>query len=223
MNRQPGSTLKTSDKPPRRRLRAWRLAERLSWIVGSACVALWAIATGAGAAGSGQEMDRFEARRAAARLEAKPPDLRLWSPEAINAWRETFDRDAPAPLAILRVPRIGLEVPVLAGTDDWTLHRAVGHIEDTALPGGPGNSGIAGHRDSFFRGLKDVSPGDTVVLEMLDRTEAYRIERILVVEPDDVSVLDPTQERSITLVTCYPFYFVGSAPHRFIVRAVLAE
>jgi sortase A len=116
-----------------------------------------------------------------------------------------------------------LEVPVLAGTDDRTLDRAVGYIEDTAKPGTEGNTGIAGHRDGFFRGLKDIATGDTIELDTLDAKAQYRVERTWIVNPDDVSVLDPTPTGALTLVTCYPFYFVGSAPQRFIVRAVLVN
>ncbi len=113
-------------------------------------------------------------------------------------------------------------MPVLPGTDDRTLDRAVGHIDDTALPGTDGNSGIAGHRDGFFRGLKDIVPGDEIELETLKGKEIYRVDRTWVVNPEDVTVLNPTHTRSLTLVTCYPFYYVGAAPQRFIVRAVLA-
>jgi len=123
-------------------------------------------------------------------------------------------------MAVLRIPRLRLEVAVLPGTDDATLDRGLGHIDDTALPGADGNSGIAGHRDGFFRGLKDILPGDTIEIDTLDRKQVYRVERAWIVEPSDVSVLDPTPSASLTLVTCYPFYFVGSAPQRFIVRAV---
>ncbi len=109
---------------------------------------------------------------------------------------------------------------MLPGTDDRTLDRGVGHIEDTAQPGTDGNLGIAGHRDGFFRGLKDITPGDLMELDTLQGTDVYRVERTWVVSPEEVSVLDPTSTPAITLVTCYPFYFVGSAPDRFIVRAV---
>ena len=126
------------------------------------------------------------------------------------------------PLAVLRIPKLRLEVPVLPGTDDRTLDRAVGHIEHTALPGTEGNAGIAGHRDGFFRGLKDIAAGDVIELETASGKETYHVERTWVVDPDTVSVLDPTPTRALTLVTCYPFYFVGAAPRRFIVRAVLA-
>ena len=114
-------------------------------------------------------------------------------------------------------------MPVLPGTDDRTLDRAVGHIDDTALPGADGNSGIAGHRDGFFRGLKDIAEGDVIELETAKVKEVYRVERTWVVDPEDVSVLDPTPTRALTLVTCYPFYYIGPAPRRFIVRAVLAR
>jgi sortase A len=98
----------------------------------------------------------------------------------------------------------------------------VGHIDGTALPGPDGNSGIAGHRDGFFRGLKDIGPGDGIEVDTLQGRELYRVERVWVVAPEEVSVLDATPLRSLTLVTCYPFYFVGSAPQRYIVRAVRA-
>ena len=103
------------------------------------------------------------------------------------------------------------------------MNRGVGHIEETALPGTGGNSGIAGHRDGFFRSLEDVRLGDAIELETLQERQLYRIERIWIVNPEEVSVLDSTPAQSITLVTCYPFYFVGSAPQRYIVRAVRAE
>ncbi len=121
---------------------------------------------------------------------------------------------------MLRIPKIRLEVPILPGTDDRTLDRAVGHIEDTAALGVDGNSGIAGHRDGFFRGLKDITTGDAIELDTLNGKQTYRVERTWVVDPEDVSVLDPTPSRALTLVTCYPFYYVGPAPQRFIVRAV---
>ena len=121
---------------------------------------------------------------------------------------------------MLRIPKVRLEVPVLPGTDDLTLDRGVGHIEYTVQPGTDGNSGIAGHRDSFFRGLKDIAIGDLIELDTKQGTDVYRVERTWIVNPEDVSVLDPTPMRALTLVTCYPFYYVGSAPQRFIVRAV---
>ena len=109
----------------------------------------------------------------------------------------------------------------MEGTDDLSLNRAVGHIAGTPRPGENGNVGIAGHRDGFFRGLKDVSTGDTIEIVTPDGVDKYVIDEITVVNPTDVSVLAPRAQPSVTLVTCYPFYFIGSAPQRYIVRASL--
>jgi sortase A len=168
------------------------------------------------------DVERFVAHLSAAQ-QAGTPDRSLWSSERIAAWHKAASDSAATPLAVLRIPKLRLEVAVLPGTDDRTLDRAVGHIEETALPGVDGNSGIAGHRDGFFRGLKDIAQGDLIELETGTAKELYRVERTWVVDPDDVSVLDPTATRALTLVTCYPFYYVGPAPRRFIVRAVLAS
>jgi sortase A len=147
-------------------------------------------------------------------------DTSLWSPERIRAYEESLRKDFGAPLAILSIPKIGLEVPVLAGTDDLTLNRAVGLIEGTPRPGESGNAGIAGHRDGFFRGLKDIGLGDTIEIRSLSARHSYVVESIRIVQPEDVSVLGRTSSPVLTLVTCYPFYFIGSAPQRYIVRAV---
>ncbi len=147
-------------------------------------------------------------------------DTSLWSPERIRAYEESLRKDFGAPLAILSIPKIGLEVPVLAGTDDLTLNRGVGLIEGTPRPGEVGNAGVAGHRDGFFRGLKDIGVGDTIEVRSLSARHTYVVESIRIVQPEDVSVLDPTSSPVLTLVTCYPFYFIGSAPQRYIVRAV---
>jgi len=211
----------------RRSSRTWRqvflLAERTAWGLGTVCVVMWGALSLEGLAGARHELERFAALQAAAPLETAAPDLSLWDPARITAWRRALSEPAPPPLAVLRVAKIRLEVAVLRGTDDFTLNRGVGHIEGTVLPGADGNSGIAGHRDGFFRGLQDVGPDDAIELETLRGKEVYRVERIWVVNPEDVSVLDATAVRSLTLVTCYPFYYVGPAPQRYIVRAVRAD
>jgi len=150
-----------------------------------------------------------------------PVDFSLWAPARIREYRQSLAVDRSLPLAILRIPRIHLTVPVFNGTDALTLNRGVGRIAGTALPGGPGNLGIAGHRDGFFRGLKDVSRGDVVELAMPDATASYVIDRIEIVAPSDVGVLSPRPGSSLTLVTCYPFYYIGSAPKRYVVEASL--
>ena len=201
------------------RFRLLLFAERASLAFGGVALVWWSAFQIGVATSTRHDLERFAALRLVAQ-QAPAPDRSLWSAERVSAWRKALAEPAPAPLAVLRIPAIRLEVPVLPGTDDRTLDRAVGHIEGTALPGTEGNLGIAGHRDGFFRGLKDIAPGDLIELETIQGKDVYRVERTWVVKPEEVSVLDPTATRSLTLVTCYPFYFVGSAPSRFIVRAV---
>lgn len=150
------------------------------------------------------------------------PDTSDWAATRIEHYQASLTQPTGLPEALLRIPTIELEVPVITGTDEVTLNRAVGRIPGTARIEAGGNLGIAGHRDGFFRGLKDVGPGDQIELVTLGGTRLYEISDIWIVDPDDVSVLAPTTEASLTLVTCYPFYFVGNAPQRYIVRAVLA-
>ena len=119
----------------------------------------------------------------------------------------------------LEIPRIALDAMVVEGDDEKTLDRAVGHLPDTALPWEAGNSALAGHRDSFFRPLKDVRIGDEVRLTSPHGTFVYRVTETFVTTPTDVGVLDSRGKAEITLVTCYPFNYVGAAPKRYIVRA----
>jgi len=149
-------------------------------------------------------------------------DMKLWSPGRVKAYKVALQRETPPTLAILRIPRLKLEVPVHDGTSDAVLDLAAGRIEETALPGTPGNVGIAAHRDGFFRVLKDIKEGDVLVLDTPVAEQQYRVEWIRITTPDDVSVIDPTPGAAVTLVGCYPFYHVGAAPKRFIVRAVPA-
>ena len=127
------------------------------------------------------------------------------------------------PLGVLRIPALHLEVPVLEGTDGPTLHRGVGRIAGTSFPGEEGNIGIAGHRDSFFRRLEDLSKGDFIELVTLQGTSVYEVDQIRVTTPADLSPLQPRVKRSLTLVTCYPFQFIGPAPSRYIVEASLSN
>ncbi len=156
-------------------------------------------------------------------LAARAPDLSLWSPKRIKDYQEALTQQFSPALAILEIPKIELEVPVLEGTDDLTLNRGVGRIPGTAQLQTAGNVGLAGHRDGFFRGLKDVGLGDRIHLVTPTNVQTYLIDRIVIVSPNDLSVLQARDQPSITLVTCYPFYFVGSAPLRYIVQAVLTE
>jgi sortase A len=150
-------------------------------------------------------------------------DFRLWAEKRIQGYRDSLLLKKDLPVAVLRIDKLRIEAPVFDGTDDLTLNRGVGRIIGTAEPGRPGNIGIAGHRDGFFRGLKDISVGDEVDLMMTTTRAAYVVDQIEIVNPADVSVLQPRSAPSLTLVTCYPFYFVGDAPNRFIVHASLAS
>jgi sortase A len=119
----------------------------------------------------------------------------------------------------IEIPRLLLSVVVIEGINKTTLRRAVGHIPGTPLPGQPGNVGLAGHRDTFFRPLKDLRIKDEVQISTPNGNFKYQVESLRVVEPDNVGVLASSGENVLTLVTCYPFYYVGPAPKRFIVRA----
>jgi sortase A len=150
-------------------------------------------------------------------------DFSLWDKNRVHAYKKSHNRQFSAPLAVLRIAKIELEVPLLDGTDVRTLNHAVGRISGTARPGEPGNIGIAGHRDGFFRGLKDVDIGDTIDLKTPHGTSTYVVDEVNIVDPNDVNVLRPRSVPSLTLVTCYPFRFIGSAPQRYIVHASRAE
>jgi len=150
-------------------------------------------------------------------------DFSLWAEKRIQAFRDSLSSKTDPPLAVLEIAKLRIRVPVYDGTDDLTLNRGVGRIIGTAKLGNPGNIGIAGHRDGFFRGLKDISVGDEVDLVMTKERARYAVDQIEIVSPADVHVLQPRSVPSLTLVTCYPFYFLGDAPSRFIVHASLAS
>jgi sortase A len=150
---------------------------------------------------------------------ATNPDFSLWAQRRVREYQKSLASHFSPAIAILRIPKIHVEVPVLEGTDDLTLNRGVGHVVGTASPGENSNIAIAGHRDGFFRGLKDLALGDRIEMDTRGRADTYVVDRITIVDPTDVSVLEPRSHASLTLVTCYPFYFVGSAPKRYIVQA----
>jgi sortase A len=129
----------------------------------------------------------------------------------------------PLVLGRIEIPRIGVTAIVREGDDDTTLAIAVGHISGTARPGERGNMALAGHRDSFFRALRDIQRQDTIRIATPRQSYEYVVDSTEVVGPDDTRVLDPTSDTVLTLVTCYPFKYVGHAPNRFIVRASLVR
>jgi sortase A len=159
-----------------------------------------------------RQLERLLAERQA----ATPASLRPTFP----ASRKT--RPAPAAgglIGRMEISRLAVSVMVMEGTSRTTLRRAAGHIPGTALPGEAGNVGISGHRDTFFRPLRNIRTDDLITLTTPAGEYRYRVISTRVVGPGDVAVLDPNGSETLTLVTCYPFYFVGSAPDRFIVRA----
>jgi sortase A len=196
---------------------AARRCERALFAVGAACLLFY------GAACTHSAWYQFGARNAfeqslVERIHEEAHDDSTWS----EARREHYQEAAAIPVRAmgrLDVPRADVSVMVLDGTDDLSLNRAVGHVEGTARPGQGGNIGIAGHRDSFFRGLRHLEVGDSLSLTTLEGVAHYQVDDLEIVEPTAVEVLDPTDHDALTLVTCYPFYFVGDAPQRFIVKA----
>jgi sortase A len=179
--------------------------------VGALLVSVVAFARLEGEAGRQSAIESFHAATTA-------PDQSLWSQERIDGFQASLAAVSEPPVAILRVPDLELEVPVYAGASELHLNRGAGLIEGMGLPDKGGNIGIAGHRDGFFRVLKDIQPGQRIEIETRARTHRYRVVSTEVVNPSDLHVLADTLDPTVTLVTCFPFYFLGSAPQRFIVR-----
>jgi sortase A len=210
-----------------------RNTERILLGIGVTLVGVWAVARLDAVFASRVSVARFQEQAHELRISdpSSSPffdpmlsamiDLRLWSDKRIAAYKESLDKFTDGPRAILRISKINLEVPVFNDTDELTLNRGVGRIHGTASFGRSGNLGIAGHRDGFFRGLQELTAGDVLELDLHDRKEQYVVANIQIVTPEDTSVLAPTAKPTLTLVTCFPFYYVGSAPQRYIVTASL--
>lgn len=219
-----------NDLPPPSRTRpAARLGGRIARVLilaGSALIALAAGARVVSRVESAAGLERFrqasaeagDGGTAAARWQAGDPDRSLWAPGRIAAWEASRAHDLGLPLGVLRIERLGLEVPVWHGVDEPTLNRGLGRIPGTAPIEGPGNIGLAGHRDGFFRVLEGIAAGDEIELETLAGVRRFTVTDTWIVDPRSVWVLEPTPDTSLTLVTCYPFYFAGKAPQRFVVR-----
>jgi sortase A len=178
-----------------------RWLERALVVVAAVCAA-WVAATAA----RGTAFDR-EARRTLSHT----PLLAVPQPLPIP--------QAGDPIGILEIPRLGVSEIVAEGDTDDILGVAIGHLPDTPLPWEPGRSAVAGHRDGHFRPLKDIRQGDRIYLRARHMSLEYEVERTLIVMPDDLSVLTPTVDSYLTLITCYPFSYVGRAPQRFVIHA----
>ena len=197
----------------RRRSRVLRLLEWLLLLIGIAALGYYVYSSAETMlyqAFENRELDRILNTAAPS---ATPGDVPLATPRP---------RPRPATgsaIGRLEIPRLGVSAIIRTGSDARTLQLAVGHIPGTAFPGENGNVGLAGHRDTFFRRLHDIRNNDEIRVTTSDGTYDYRVERTSVVQPEDVWVLKPTGYPALTLVTCYPFTYIGNAPQRFIVRA----
>lgn len=206
-------------------------AEQILLVIGLTLLAIWGAARFHGAVVSRAAIAHFEAENATSvaptpfiavdPILSSKIDFRLWSVKRIEAYEDSLTKKTDMPLAILRIPKIALEVPVFNDTDDLTLNRGVGRILGTAQIGRPGNLGIAGHRDGFFRGLKDIGPGDNLEIVRPGGIDRYTVSQVQIVTPADTYVLKSVSKPTLTLVTCFPFYYVGSAPKRYVVTAAI--
>ena len=216
-------------------LAAPRWIERLLFAIGIVCLGVWVYAFVDARLTQRREEQRLEealrqrSSHAAGKLAASSGKASQGSTpaaetDALGSFQsEDFasaeDLEEGALIGRIEIPRVGVSAIVLHGIGNKTLRRGVGHIPGTPLPEHGGNFGLAGHRDSFFRALKDIREDDTIELTTLNGTFEYKVEWTKIVEPRDTYVLEDEGAPSLTLVTCYPFYYVGSAPKRFIVRA----
>ena len=166
-------------------------------------------------------LDRLQTAYDQALASREFEEIRMAAPASDSA---PSSRLAPGDIVgRVAIPRVGVSAIVREGDDAAILRRAVGHIPGTALPGGTGNAALAGHRDTFFRGLRNIREGDEIVLSTAAGEARYVVETTRIVDPSEVSVLAPTEGPVLTLVTCYPFNYIGAAPRRFIVRAERTE
>lgn len=193
---------------------AFRLAESALWIVAAATLGYCSYAYASAALHQDHQKALFSELRS---TQAVQPNQAQAGVLGASARVEPPVRGAM--LGILDIPRIGLSTVVEQGDDSHTLRESIGHIPSTSLPGQEGNAGLAAHRDTYFRHLSEVKPGDQLMFQSLSGTYLYTVRSTSIVAPDDMAVLAPTQKPTLTLVTCFPFYYVGNAPKRFVLVA----
>jgi len=147
------------------------------------------------------------------------PDQSLWNATRITDYEDSLKVKAEPPLGIFTIKTLNLQVPIYNGTNEFYLNRGLGRIKGMAKMDEVGNLGISGHRDGFFRVLKDIQLGDDIEIQTTRGVESYAVTSITIIPKSDISILAPTTDKTLTIVTCYPFYFVGHAPKRYIVKA----
>jgi sortase A len=146
-------------------------------------------------------------------------DTSLWNAKRVTDYEDSLKVNATPPLAIFSIEKLNLQVPIYNGTSEYYLNRGLGRIKGMAKMDEVGNLGISGHRDGFFRVLKDIEVGDDIEIQTTQGVESYAVTSITIIPKSDTSILEPTTDKTLTIVTCYPFYFVGHAPDRYIVKA----
>ena len=146
-------------------------------------------------------------------------DTSLWNATRITDYEDSLKVKATPPLGIFTIEKLNLQVPIYNGTSEYYLNRGLGRIKGMARMDEDGNLGISGHRDGFFRVLKDIEVGDDIEIQTTQGVETYAVTSITIIPKSDTSILAPTTDKTLTIVTCYPFYFVGHAPDRYIVKA----
>ena len=149
------------------------------------------------------------------------PDTSPWAPGRVADYQASLQAELPPVVGVLEIPSVGVKVPVYQSNSELVMDRGAGIIDGMAYPHEPGNIGISGHRDGYFRALKDIKVGDPILLETLEGPKRFHIAATEIVAIGDKRLLRDTKDQTVTLVTCYPFYFVGHAPKRFIVTAQL--
>ena len=215
-------------------MRGWTRVEKALLLLGLAGIDFWLLSKAESAIYQAWQGWVFE--RQVHGQPAKPSDFLAEKRDQIGHWFAPGSAPAPPPrpnqpirppvaadgvVGRLSIPRLQLSAVVREGVGEDTLRVALGHIPTTAFPGQPGNVAVAGHRDTLFRELRNIRSDDVILFETLGGNYAYRVQSTQVVNPDDVAVLKPGPSPELTLVTCYPFSYVGSAPQRFIVKATL--
>jgi LPXTG-site transpeptidase (sortase) family protein len=195
--------------------RYWKHLESALWIAGFVLIVTYVVTAVDATWGRERDLARLEVQ--------SPPDTSTWSSSRMEAYRASA-LVAPDPLiGVVDIPAVGLEVPLYSDTSELHLNRGAGLIPGMARPGSVGNVGVAGHRDGYFRSLRNVKVGEMIEVRTRAARYRYRVSSLTVVSSVDARLLAPTPQPVITLVTCYPFYFVGHAPQRFVVRGVLIQ
>lgn len=187
-----------------------RVTEDCLWAVALASLGFCSVAYGSAAIHQARQKAILAALRANAAAAGRVASETRTSPPM--APKEVL-------LGLIEIPRLDTAAIVEEGVESSTLWKAVGHIPGTAMPGEPGNAVLAAHRDTYFSGLGDLQVGDQVSFKSPTATYSYRVESTRIVEPDDTEVLGASKEPALTLVTCYPFHYIGNAPQRYVVTA----